>query len=178
MTFMGTGFSTMVILGGLIGTAVGFSEMVIKHEDRLGFAKASRRILLVEVTAAEESPPEQSAGFTSRQLSVRGRVLEVIRGDAGEGRFLHQVDLLELTDHGAFEAATGRPPGDLERSMTPDRDDTGVKECEVGARVLVIDIGKTENLPQILFYRLPVDDDSWRAKVPDFDPELRARFDR
>lgn len=138
----------------------------VPPENRMALSKFSDHILLVEITSVERKPPKRSEGLEHRLLVVKGKILEVVRGDKGQKKEIEYSD----NDISVFDRKALRRSSIGDTDMfdgPPDSKETGSGECEVGERyVMLFALGKA------YFVHLRAGDESWRSKIKKFEFKL------
>jgi len=111
------------------------------------------------VTEIIRKPARIVEGLEISTLVVKGRVIEVVRGDDKDKSLHHSSDDFSVVDRAAFHKAYG------ETNMFdgwPGSKETGAADCKVGERYVVLD---SDYLHRVYFVRVTKGDESWRSKI-------------
>jgi hypothetical protein len=167
----------LILMLALSGWAGALIDVPLEPKDRIKLTGISDRIRIIEVTEVVKSEPEVEGAVESWKVTVKAKVLEVVRGEEGDGKFEHTVTLARVTDWEAREEELGRPADEMEKWIwkRAAQNETGILECVVGGRYLVVDVP----LAGTEFFFIAVGhEDSWRGEVLELDPEMRKLFAR
>lgn len=123
---------------------------------RLNVSAYSDRIYLIQVEKVIWSEKTAKNGLEIHPFTIRGKVLEELRGEAPENPFIHRDVLTKITDYEAYRAAGGIENEVIEISLSRM---TGAADCKAGHRYVVIHVRGLASF-------VPIEDgDAWRALI-------------
>lgn len=152
-----------VLLVPLIATLTALAPISVTPEYRINMSAFSDKILLVDVTKVSLTEEKVENGIGSRDVTVEGSLVEVIRGEQQKGKFHSCGQLTRVVDATAAEVKYGAQT--LELLSFAQIDQSGRSECKEGKRYVVSYAGSDSRFQGEFFTEVAKDNEDWRKKI-------------
>lgn len=140
------------------------TPLYVAPENRIKLTAFSDWISVVEITSVALGDEKTGDGIGERQLEVKGRILEMIRGSAPENNeFRGSKEILRVIDGKQYSKK--RSVQELEFIHAAADRKTGIEDCKVGHRYLVIRCVVGRAYIGEFFVEVSEDDEKWRSMI-------------
>ncbi|MDP4624871.1 MAG: hypothetical protein NWT08_07020 [Akkermansiaceae bacterium] len=145
-------------------TAMPFAKSFssLSDEDYLIMTVFCPTLFVIQVEEVRENPTGVADGMESFDVTVTGKVVEVIRGERTKKAFVHVAHEDRIVD----EAEAAKVLGEQFARNFEDSKAHLASDCQVGQHYLVILYSGI-----VYFYHAPKNDDSWRKGILDLNEE-------
>ncbi len=153
-----------MLLLPIMGCLMGFTTIHVPPDARIKTSAWCDKILLVEISKVIFTKERIADGLAAREITVEGKVLEVVRGEQKTQTFRFSKNLLRVVDAKVVDARFGA--GSAEVYHAAGIDQTGVADCKEGRRYVVNRTGSDNPFPDhVFFVEVAKDNDDWRKEI-------------
>ncbi len=148
----------------LMACLMGFTPITVPPEARIKMSAWSDRILLVEITkiTITDGKPRDD-GLASREVSLEGTVVEIIRGEQKTKTFKATETLVRVVD---AKAAQDHVDWMVLSEIGASYNQSGIADCKEGKRYVVNFTGADCRFAKAVFFaEVPKDKDVWRKEI-------------